>query len=69
MIPVEHILARVTSLRQESAASALGAPNRERPEFAYGEAVGRDAAFALILEAISEMIEEEANRENRREED
>lgn len=69
MIPVEHILAKVTSLRQECAAKALGAPDRERPEFAYGEVVGRDAAFAMVLEAISEMIEELANRELKREED
>lgn len=69
MIPIEKVIARVTDLRQQCAAKALGAPNRERPEFAYGEVVGQDAAFAMTLEAISELIEEETNRENKREED
>lgn len=67
MIRVESILAKVTSLRAECAAKALGSPDRERPELSYGEAIGRDAAFAMVLEAISEMIEAESREE--REED
>lgn len=66
MIPIETVIARVTDLRQQCATKALGAPNRERPEFAYGEAVGQDAAFAMTLEAISDLIEIE-NREEREE--
>lgn len=65
MIPIETVIAKVTELRAACATKALGAPEMERPEFAYGAACGRDAAFAMVLEEISEMIE----AANKREED
>jgi len=66
MITIEVVIARVTALRQESL-ETVRSPNRERPEFAYGEICGRDSAFALVLEAMDELIEEESQREKREE--
>jgi len=43
-----------------------GLEQQHLPVAAGGEAVGQDAAFAMTLEAISELIEAE-NREEREE--
>lgn len=60
MITVESVLAKVAALRSESMQAGVASPNKEQPSFAYGEICGRDEAFALVLEAISEMIEADA---------
>jgi len=68
MITIEAVIARVTALRLESMETGVRSPNREQPSlFAYGEVCGRDSAFALVLEAMEELIEEEASREKREE--
>lgn len=66
MIEVSRIIARVAELRQEAATKGLSDPNRDRPEFGYGEVVGRDYAFALVLEAINTMLEQDAKDEEER---
>lgn len=59
MIPIERVLAKVTELRSAWAQQAVSSPDRENPAFAYGEAAGRDAAFAIVLESINEILSEE----------
>ena len=67
MITIESVIARVSSLRQDSMQAAVRANGPDRPEFEYGVACGRDSAFALVLEAMDELIEEESQREKREE--
>lgn len=67
MITIEAVIARVTALRLESMQSGVRSPNREQPLMAYGEICGRDSAFALVLEAIEGLIEDDANRDKREE--
>lgn len=62
MVTLEAVIARVTALRADSMQAGVSSPNREHPEFAYGEICGRDSAFALVLEAITELLEEEAEQ-------
>lgn len=56
MVTLEAVIARVTALRAESMQTGVASPNRERPEFAYGELCGRDSAFALVLEELLELL-------------
>ena len=59
MVTLEAVIARVIALRAESMQAGVSSPNREHPEFAYGEVCGRDSAFALVLEEITGLLEEQ----------
>lgn len=56
---IAGVLRLIDETRAEWAQGAVQTPDRERPEFAYGVACGRDQAAAYIRDRIVTKIEEE----------
>lgn len=56
---VAGVLRLIDEMRAEWAAAAVQAPDKDRPEFAYGVACGRDQAAAFLKERITNTLEQE----------